>query len=84
MRELDLVYDEGVTSYKLFTAYPGVYYSTDGEIMSVMQWAAGNGSTERWRVNNDPSGKSSGFSGSMRPTGKASPASQVIRRILRA
>jgi dihydropyrimidinase len=45
LRDLDRVFDEGVTSYKLFTAYPGVYYSTDAEIMSVMQWAAGNGST---------------------------------------
>ena len=44
-RDLDSVFDEGVTSYKLFTAYPGVYYSTDAEIMTVMQWAAGNGST---------------------------------------
>jgi dihydropyrimidinase len=34
-----------VTSYKLFTAYPGVYYSTDAEVARVMQWAAGNGST---------------------------------------
>lgn len=45
MAELDLVFKEGVTSFKLFTAYPGVYYSTDGEISSVMQWAADNGST---------------------------------------
>ncbi|MCP3998694.1 MAG: dihydropyrimidinase [bacterium] len=43
--ELDRVFDEGVTSYKLFTAYPGVYYSTDAELMKVMQWASGNGST---------------------------------------
>ncbi len=45
LAELDTVYDEGVTSYKLFTAYPGVYYSTDAELMKVMQWASGNGST---------------------------------------
>lgn len=45
MAELDLVFKEGVTSYKLFTAYPGVYYSTDGEISAVMQWAEANGST---------------------------------------
>jgi len=44
LAELDIVLKEGVTSYKLFTAYPGVYYSTDAELMSVMQWAAGNGS----------------------------------------
>ncbi len=45
LAELNLVLEEGVTSYKLFTAYPGVYYSTDGEVARVMQWAAGNGST---------------------------------------
>ncbi len=45
LAELDRVFDEGVTSYKLFTAYPGVYYSTDAELMRVMQWASGNGST---------------------------------------
>lgn len=45
LQELELVWAEGVTSYKLFTAYPGVYYSTDGEVARVMQWAAGNGST---------------------------------------
>lgn len=45
LAELDLVLEEGVTSYKLFTAYPGVYYSTDAEVVTVMQWAAGNGST---------------------------------------
>ena len=45
LAELDLVLAEGVTSYKLFTAYPGVYYSTDAEVARVMQWAAGNGST---------------------------------------
>lgn len=45
LAELDQVFAEGVTSYKLFTAYPGVYYSTDAELMKVMQWASGNGST---------------------------------------
>lgn len=45
LAEIDLVLQEGVTSYKLFTAYPGVYYSTDAEVARVMQWAAGNGST---------------------------------------
>jgi len=45
LADLDLVLAEGVTSYKLFTAYPGVYYSTDAELMKVMQWASGNGST---------------------------------------
>jgi dihydropyrimidinase len=34
---------EGVTSFKLFMAYPGVYYSNDGQILRAMQQAAGSG-----------------------------------------
>ena len=43
--EMDLLVDEGVTSFKLFMAYPGVFYSTDGEILQAMQRASMNGST---------------------------------------
>ena len=42
---MDLVVDEGVTSFKLFMAYPGVFYSNDGEILQAMQQASGNGAT---------------------------------------
>ncbi len=45
LKEMDIVMDEGVTSFKLFMAYPGVFYSTDGEILRAMQKAAENGST---------------------------------------
>jgi dihydropyrimidinase len=45
LKEMDLVVDEGVTSFKLFMAYPGVFYSTDGEILQAMQQASTNGST---------------------------------------
>jgi dihydropyrimidinase len=38
-----LVEHEGVTSFKLFMAYPGVFYSDDGQILRAMQRAAGNG-----------------------------------------
>ncbi len=38
-----LVDHEGVTSFKLFMAYPGVYYSDDGQILRAMQQASGNG-----------------------------------------
>ena len=31
---------EGVTSFKLFMAYPGVFYSDDGQILKAMQTAA--------------------------------------------
>src|SRR5207253_6093490 len=31
---------EGITSFKLFMAYPGVFYSDDGQILKAMQTAA--------------------------------------------
>ncbi|MEJ5913455.1 dihydropyrimidinase [Pseudokineococcus sp. 1T1Z-3] len=40
-----LVRDEGVTSFKLFTAYPGVFYSDDGQILRAMQTARASGAT---------------------------------------
>ena len=36
----ELVDDEGITSFKLFMAYPGVFYSDDGQILRAMQKAA--------------------------------------------
>lgn len=35
-----LVQHEGITSFKLFMAYPGVFYSDDGQILRAMQRAA--------------------------------------------
>ena len=32
-----MLVDEGVTSFKLFMAYPGVFYSDDGQILRAMQ-----------------------------------------------
>lgn len=32
--------DQGITSFKLFTAYPGVFMSTDGEIFQALQKAS--------------------------------------------
>ena len=40
-----LVDHEGVTSFKLFMAYPGVFYSDDGQILRAMQTASENGAT---------------------------------------
>jgi dihydropyrimidinase len=34
---------EGVTSFKLFMAYPGVFMSDDGQVLRAMQTAAGEG-----------------------------------------
>lgn len=43
LKEMDLLVAEGVTSFKLFTAYPGVFYSDDGQILRAMQQSADNG-----------------------------------------
>ncbi|MFE6689194.1 dihydropyrimidinase [Streptomyces sp. NPDC057743] len=43
LAEMDGLVGEGVTSFKLFMAYPGVFYSDDGQILRAMQRAAGNG-----------------------------------------
>ncbi|MGA2293994.1 MAG: dihydropyrimidinase [Acidimicrobiales bacterium] len=45
LKEMDQLVGEGVTSFKLFMAYPGVFYSTDGEILQAMQQASSNGAT---------------------------------------
>lgn len=44
LKAMDELVDEGITSFKLFMAYPGVFYSDDGQILRAMQTAAGNGS----------------------------------------
>jgi dihydropyrimidinase len=43
LKAMDELIDEGITSFKLFMAYPGVFYSDDGQILRAMQTAAGNG-----------------------------------------
>jgi dihydropyrimidinase len=45
LKEMDMLMGEGVTSFKLFMAYPGVLYSNDGQIYMAMQKAAENGGT---------------------------------------
>jgi len=45
LKEMDILVDEGVTSFKLFMAYPGVFYSTDGDILRAMQQASVDGAT---------------------------------------
>ncbi|MDH3498489.1 MAG: dihydropyrimidinase [Acidimicrobiia bacterium] len=44
LKEMDMLFEEGVTSFKMFMAYPGVFYSDDGQIVRAMQKAAENGS----------------------------------------
>jgi dihydropyrimidinase len=42
-KEMDKLVGDGVTSFKMFMAYPGVFYATDREIFEVMDRAAHNG-----------------------------------------
>jgi dihydropyrimidinase len=44
LKAMDELVGEGISSFKLFMAYPGVFYSDDGQILRAMQTAAGNGS----------------------------------------
>ncbi len=43
LAEMDQLVDEGVTDFKLFTAYPGVFYSDDGQIFRALQQSGRNG-----------------------------------------
>jgi dihydropyrimidinase len=43
LAEMDGLVAEGVPDFKLFTAYPGVFYSDDGAIFRAMQRTANNG-----------------------------------------
>ena len=52
LKEMDSCLDLGVTSFKLFMAYPGVLYSTDGEILRAMQQASRNGATVMMHAEN--------------------------------
>jgi len=50
----DLSNNEGVTSFKLFMAYPGVFYSDDGQILRAMQTASDLGATIMMHAENGP------------------------------
>jgi dihydropyrimidinase len=43
LAEMDTLVAEGIPDFKLFTAYPGVFYSDDGAIFRAMQRTAKNG-----------------------------------------
>ncbi|AGZ43772.1 dihydropyrimidinase [Actinoplanes friuliensis] len=49
-----LVNDEGISSFKLFMAYPGVFYSDDGQILRAMQKARDNGAMIMMHAENGP------------------------------
>lgn len=52
LKEMDPLVDEGITSFKMFMAYPGVFYSTDAQILLAMQQAATNGATVMMHAEN--------------------------------
>ena len=54
LQEMNALVREGVTSFKLFMAYPGVFYSDDGQILRAMQTAADLGATIMMHAENGP------------------------------
>ncbi len=51
---LPALIDEGVTSFKLFMAYPGIFYSDDAQILRAMQIAADTGLLTMMHAENGP------------------------------
>jgi dihydropyrimidinase len=52
LKEMDACISAGVNSFKMFMAYPGVFYATDGEILLAMQQAARSGATVMMHAEN--------------------------------
>jgi len=52
--EMDALVDEGVTTFKLFTAYPGVFLSDDAAIFKAMKQTARNGGMILMHAENGP------------------------------
>ena len=52
LKEMDACIADGVNSFKMFMAYPGVFYATDGEILLAMQQAARSGATVMMHAEN--------------------------------
>src|SRR5580700_880993 len=52
LKEMDACIGAGVNSFKMFMAYPGVFYATDGEILLAMQQAARSGATVMMHAEN--------------------------------
>ncbi|KOX17695.1 dihydropyrimidinase [Nocardiopsis sp. NRRL B-16309] len=52
LKEMDVLVDEGITSFKMFMAYPGVFYSDDGQILRAMQRGAANGALTMMHAEN--------------------------------
>jgi dihydropyrimidinase len=54
LAEMDRLVDEGVTTFKLFTAYPGVFLSDDGAIFKALKQTAKNGGLILMHAENGP------------------------------
>ncbi|UMG94061.1 dihydropyrimidinase [Nocardioides sp. TF02-7] len=54
LKAMERLVDEGITSYKLFMAYPGVFYSDDAQILRAMQKARELGLLTMMHAENGP------------------------------
>ena len=54
LAEMDQLVDEGVPDFKLFTAYPGVFYSPDDHIFRALKQTAKNGGLILMHAENGP------------------------------
>ncbi|HEY5981290.1 MAG TPA: dihydropyrimidinase [Microlunatus sp.] len=54
LKAMDGLIDEGITSFKLFMAYPGVFYSDDAQILKAMQKSAETGLITMMHAENGP------------------------------
>ncbi len=54
LAEMDQLVDEGVPDFKLFTAYPGVFYSPDDHIFRALRQTAKNGGLILMHAENGP------------------------------
>ncbi|SDS93828.1 dihydropyrimidinase [Microlunatus soli] len=54
LKAMDTLIDEGITSYKLFMAYPGVFYSDDAQVLRAMQKASELGLLTMMHAENGP------------------------------
>ena len=52
LKEMETLVGEGVTSFKLFMAYPGVFYSDDGKILRALQKGAETGALTMMHAEN--------------------------------
>lgn len=54
LEEMDALFRQGITSFKLFTAYPGVLMIDDGAIYRALRWAARRGALIQAHAENGP------------------------------